>query len=86
MHNDIITIGSFTIHGYGLMTAIGIIAAYLSCEYRAKKHGLDHTKVFGLVFKNNEAGNAFWESQGYMLRTNMNYRNKSLDKNVPTGE
>jgi len=44
------------------------------------------TKVFGLVFKNNEAGNAFWEEQGYSLRTNLNYRNKSLNENVPRGE
>ncbi|MBQ9007727.1 MAG: GNAT family N-acetyltransferase [Clostridia bacterium] len=44
------------------------------------------TKVFGLVFKDNEAGNAFWEEQGYSLRTNLNYRNKSLNENVPKGE
>ncbi|MBQ6603634.1 MAG: prolipoprotein diacylglyceryl transferase [Eubacterium sp.] len=49
MYNELFKIGPVTIYGYGLMTAIGIIAAYLSCEYRAKKHGLDHTKVFGLV-------------------------------------
>ena len=44
------------------------------------------TKVFGLVFKNNETANAFWESQGYTLRTNLNYRNKSLNPSVPQGE
>ena len=44
------------------------------------------TKVFGLVFKNNDAANAFWENQGYSLRTNLNYRNKSLNADVPTGE
>lgn len=44
------------------------------------------TKVFGLVFKDNDTANDFWENQGYSLRTNLNYRNKSLDKNVPTGE
>ena len=49
MYNELLKIGPITIYGYGLMTAIGIIAAYLSCEYRAKKKGLDHTKVFGLV-------------------------------------
>ena len=43
-------------------------------------------KVFGLVFANNEGGNRFWESQGYSLRTNLNYRNKSLNDQVPTGE
>ncbi|MBQ8095258.1 MAG: GNAT family N-acetyltransferase [Clostridia bacterium] len=44
------------------------------------------TKVFGLVFKDNEIANAFWEKQGYTVRTNLNYRNKSLNKRVPQGE
>lgn len=49
MYNDLLTIGPFTIHGYGLMTAVGILAAYFSAEYRAKKKGLDSSKIFGLV-------------------------------------
>ena len=49
MYNDLLTIGPVTIHGYGLMTAMGILAAYFSAEYRAKKKGLDSSKVFGLV-------------------------------------
>ena len=44
------------------------------------------TKVFGLVFKDNDKANSFWEKMGYSLRTNLNYRNKSLDADVPTGE
>ena len=44
------------------------------------------TKIFGLVFKDNDPANAFWEEQGYTLRTNLNYRNKSLNKDVPQGE
>jgi ribosomal protein S18 acetylase RimI-like enzyme len=44
------------------------------------------TKIFGLVFKDNEAANAFWENQGYTLRTNLNYRNKRLNRDVPQGE
>ena len=43
-------------------------------------------KVFGLVFRDNDAANAFWEQQGYSLRTNLNYRNKSLNDAVPTGK
>ncbi len=43
-------------------------------------------KIFGLVFKDNETANMFWENQGYSLRTNLNYRNKSLNSDVPTGE
>ena len=44
------------------------------------------SKVFGLVFKDNETANMFWESQGYSLRTNLNYRNKSLNPAVPQGK
>ena len=43
-------------------------------------------KVFGLVFKDNDTANAFWENQGYTLRTKLNYRNKSLNDAVPQGE
>ncbi len=43
-------------------------------------------KVFGLVFKDNDVANAFWERQGYTLRTNLNYRNKSLNDAIPQGE
>ena len=43
-------------------------------------------KVFGLVFVDNDGANAFWEDQGYSLRTNLNYRNKSLNQLIPTGE
>lgn len=49
MWNDWLSIGPFTIHGYGVMSAIGIISAYLMIESRAKKKGLDYEKVFGLL-------------------------------------
>lgn len=49
MHNEILTIGPFTIYGYGLMTAIGIISAYVTATLRAKKRGLDPDRIFGLV-------------------------------------
>ena len=49
MYNDLLTIGSFTIHGYGLMIGIGIIAAYLMTEHLAKKKGLDPDPVFSLL-------------------------------------
>lgn len=64
---------------------MGIAGHLVSCAEEAlKKEGIQ--KVFGLVFKDNDAGNSFWEQQGYSLRTNLNYRNKSLNKSVPTGE
>lgn len=53
-------------------------------EEALKKEGIQ--KIFGLIFKDNDAANAFWENQGYSLRTNLNYRNKSLNKDIPTGE
>lgn len=53
-------------------------------EEALRREGI--TKVFGLVFKDNDVANAFWEEQGYSLRTNLNYRNKSLNENVPLGE
>lgn len=53
-------------------------------EEALKKEGIN--KIFGLVFKDNDPANAFWEAQGYSLRTNLNYRNKSLNDGVPTGE
>lgn len=43
-------------------------------------------KIFILVFKDNEKGNVFWEKQGYTMRTNLNYRNKSLNSEIPTGK
>ena len=53
-------------------------------EEALKAEGIQ--KIFGLVFKDNDAANAFWENQGYTLRTNLNYRNKSLNSEIPQGE
>jgi len=36
------------------------------------------TKAALLVFAHNEKGNAFWEKQGFTLRTDVNYRNRHL--------
>ena len=53
-------------------------------EQALKAEGIN--KIFGLVFKDNDTANAFWERQGYTLRTNLNYRNKSLNDQIPQGE
>ena len=53
-------------------------------EEALKREGI--SKIFGLVFKDNDTANAFWEREGYSLRTNLNYRNKSLNDAVPQGE
>ena len=64
---------------------MGIAAHLVSlAEDALKNEGIQ--KIFGLVFKDNDAANAFWAQQGYSLRTNLNYRNKSLHKDIPAGE
>ena len=63
----------------------GIAAKLVSvAEEALNKEGIQ--KIFGLVFKDNDPANAFWEEQGYSLRTNLNYRNKSLNREIPAGE
>lgn len=64
---------------------MGIAGRLVSAAEEAlKKEGI--WKIFGMVFKDNAGGNAFWERQGYSLRRNLNYRNKSLHADIPTGE
>lgn len=53
-------------------------------EEALKREGI--SKIFGLVFKDNDTANSFWEKEGYSLRTNLNYRNKSLNDAVPQGK
>ena len=49
MYNELFSIGPFTVHMYGLMIAIGVIAVYVTAERRAKKKGLNSDKIFDLV-------------------------------------
>ncbi len=49
MKNNLLSIGPLTVHGYGLMIAIGVIAAYLAAVYRAKKFKLDPEMIFNLT-------------------------------------
>lgn len=56
MKNDLLTIGGFTIHGYGLMIGLGFVAAYFMTEYRAKKQGLDSDKIISLALWTIAAG------------------------------
>ena len=41
-------IGPITIYSYGFMIAIGILAAFLTAGYRAKKNGLIEDHIYGL--------------------------------------
>lgn len=49
MRVDLFSIGPITIHGYGLMIAIGVIIAYLVGEKRAKNKGLDHEPILSIT-------------------------------------
>ena len=49
MRNELFTIGPLTVYGYGLMIAVGVIAAWVVTDYRAKKQKLDRDHVFSLV-------------------------------------
>ena len=48
------------------------------CLAAMKEAGI--TKTALLVFKRNEAGNAFWERQGFIPREDVAYRNRELTK------
>ncbi|MCK9246853.1 MAG: GNAT family N-acetyltransferase [Anaerolineaceae bacterium] len=59
---------------------IGTLLAEHACE-ALKAEGI--TRAAMLVFATNQQGNAFWESQGWQIRPDLTYRNKSLnDKNI----
>ena len=45
-----------------------------------KKEGINKTAL--LVFNRNEAGNAFWERQGFTVRDDVTYRNKVLTEMI----
>ena len=47
MRNELFTIGPLTVYGYGFMIALGVIAAWIVTDYRAKRLDRDH--VFSLV-------------------------------------
>lgn len=49
MYNDIFSIGPLTVHGYGLMIAIGVLVALIVSDNRAKKRGLNGDIVYGMV-------------------------------------
>lgn len=48
-NNELLQIGPFTVYGYGLMIAIGVIVAYSVGEYRAKKQGLNVDELFWIT-------------------------------------
>ena len=59
---------------------------YKTVKLKTDKNFLTYMIKEGDGRQMNDAANDFWEEQGYTLRTNLNYRNKSLNENVPQGE
>lgn len=49
MKNELLTIGPLTVYGYGAMIALGVIFAYVTAEYRARKQRLAYEQVFYLT-------------------------------------
>ena len=49
MYNDLFSIGPLSFHTYGLMTGIGIAAAWMAAETSARKKGLPSERIFPLV-------------------------------------
>ncbi len=49
MYNELFSIGPITIYGYGLMIALGVLAAYWNTERLAKKGGLNPDPVFNIL-------------------------------------
>lgn len=49
MYNDILSIGPLTIHGYGLMIAIGVILALFLGEHLAKKREMPWEEIFNIT-------------------------------------
>ena len=52
MFNDWFTIGGVTIHGYGVMIGLGILAAFYVSERQAKKYGMSPDEASNLILAN----------------------------------
>lgn len=48
-YNDI-TVGPLTLHMYGIMIAVGFVAALIMTSYRAKKRDMDEDVVWGIFY------------------------------------
>lgn len=50
MYNDLFSIGPVTIHSYGLLIAVGVLAALYIGETRAKKRGMNSDVLYTMTF------------------------------------
>lgn len=46
---DLFTIGKFTVHGYGLMIAVGFLAALIYASWQSKELNLDDDHIFNMA-------------------------------------
>ncbi len=49
MKNDLFSIGNFTIHGYGLMIALGFLLCVIMGMYRAKRLKLNPEAILDIA-------------------------------------
>ena len=49
MKIDLFSIGKLTVHGYGLMIAIGVLACVFMAGYRARKKGLSTDAIMDIA-------------------------------------
>ena len=64
---------------------IGMAGKLVSlAEETLREEGIQ--KISGVVFKENEKADVFWEQQGYSLRTNLNFRGRSMNDQIPAAE
>lgn len=49
MWNDWLTIGPFTVHGYGVMIAVGILFAFWLAEKQADRYGLEKDRIDNFI-------------------------------------
>ena len=60
----------------------GIGSALLNAAFSGLEHeGIN--KVTLVVFSDNQVGNSFWEKNGFIVRNDLIYRNKNINKLVP---
>ena len=49
MKSELLHIGPFTLYGYGFMIGLGVLAAWITAGFRARKYDMDPEKVFNLM-------------------------------------
>lgn len=69
-------------HGIKQYRKQGIGHQLVDTVIQALKQQCGINKVALVVFAENENGNAFWEKQGFTVREDLVYRNKSLTEMI----